>query len=100
MSIVAKRLDGLRYHLERRYRPQPRPHFVTWGPSSPKRGTAAPTFRPVSMAKRSPISATAELLLIMLHTVVVKNGPGHFGTWDGTVQYLGKTVRHLGPNCL
>jgi len=70
-----------------------RPHCVRWGPSSPKRGTAAPTFRPVSMAKRSLISATAELLLIMLHTVVDKNGPRHFGTWD-------KTVRHLGPNYL
>jgi len=31
--------------------------------------------------------------LIMLHTVVIKNGARHFGTWDGT-------VRRLGPNCL
>jgi len=45
----------------------PRPHCVRWGPSSPtERGTAAPsTFRPVSIvAKRSPVSATAELLFI------------------------------------
>jgi len=33
------------------------------GPRFPKRGTAAPTFRPTSIvAKRSPISVTAELL--------------------------------------
>jgi len=32
-------------------------------PSPPERGTAAPTFRPMPIvAKRSPISATAELL--------------------------------------
>ena len=90
MSVVAKWLDGSRCHLERRYRPHPRPHCVRWGPSSPKRGTAAPTFRPVSMAKRLPMSATAELLLIMLHTVVVKHGPRYFGTWDGTVRHLGQ----------
>jgi len=50
------------------------------------------------VAKQSPISATAELLckvdtwrfLIMLHTVVVKNGPRHFGTWDGTIRHLGQ----------
>jgi len=44
--------------------PRPRRHCVTWGPSSPtERGTAAPTFRPMSIvAKRSPISATAEFL--------------------------------------
>jgi len=28
--------------------------------------------------------------LIMLHTIVVKNGTRHFGTWDGTVQHLGQ----------
>jgi len=26
----------------------------------------------------------------MLHTIVVKNGPRHFGTWDGTVRHLGQ----------
>jgi len=26
----------------------------------------------------------------MLHTVVVKNGTRHFGTWDGTVRHLGQ----------
>ena len=47
-----------------RHRPK-RPHCAKWGPSSPaERDTAVPTFRLMSMvAKRSPISATAELLL-------------------------------------
>jgi len=45
-------------------KPLPRPHCVRRGPNYPmERGTAAPTFRPMSMlAKRSPISATYELL--------------------------------------
>jgi len=44
-------------------RSRPRPHCVTWGSSSPPEGTA-PTVRPMSIvAKRSPISATAEHLL-------------------------------------
>ena len=46
------------------YRPWPRPHCVTWDPGGPpsKRG-AAHNFRPMSIvAKRSPISATTELL--------------------------------------
>jgi len=47
-------------------RPRPRRHCVTRGPSSPpKRGTA-PNFRPMSIvAKRLPISATAEHLLTL-----------------------------------
>jgi len=28
--------------------------------------------------------------LSMLHAVVVKKGPRHFGTWDGTVWHLGQ----------
>jgi len=37
--------------------------IVRWGPISLQRGTAAPNFRPMSVvAKRSPISATAEHL--------------------------------------
>ena len=45
-------------------RPRPRRHCVRWGPSSRReRGTAAHTFRPMSIvAKRSPISATALVL--------------------------------------
>jgi len=46
-------------------RPRPRPHCVRRG-SSCLHGlgysSSSPTFRPMSMAKRSPISATAELL--------------------------------------
>ena len=49
-------------------RPRPRPHSVRWGPSSPLKGgggTAAPPFWPMSIvAKRSPISATAEHFLL------------------------------------
>ena len=47
-------------------RPRPRPHCVRWGPSSPaERGTAPPSFRPMSVvAKRSPISATTEYLYV------------------------------------
>ena len=49
-------------------RPRPRRHYVRLGPSLPKKsGTAAPTFRPMSIvAKRSPILAnTAEFLLYL-----------------------------------
>jgi len=28
--------------------------------------------------------------LAMLHTVVIKKGPGHFATWEGTVRHLGQ----------
>ena len=39
--------------------------IVRWGPSSPLKGTQPPTFRPMSIvAKRSPISATAQLLVM------------------------------------
>jgi len=50
-------------------RPRPRPHCVTWGPSSPVKGAGPPVppprnFQPMSIvAKRSPISATAEHFL-------------------------------------
>ena len=47
-------------------RPRPRPHCVRWDLAPPERGTAAPAFGPMSIvAKRSPISATAEHLLIL-----------------------------------
>ena len=46
-------------------RPRPRPHCVRWRPSLPERGTAARLFSAHMsiVAKRSPISATAEQLL-------------------------------------
>jgi len=46
-------------------RPRPRRHCVRWESSSTRKGAQQlPTFRPTStVAKRSPISATAELLL-------------------------------------
>ena len=41
-------------------------HTVRWGPSSPEKGGTAPNFWPMSIvAKRSPISATAELLFYL-----------------------------------
>jgi len=40
-------------------------------PPTPKRGTAAPSFLPMSMAKRWPISAAAELLYDLEFGVVV-----------------------------
>jgi len=48
-------------------RPLSRPHCVRWGPSPPPKGRSPPNFRPMSiMAKRSPISATAEHLFYLL----------------------------------
>jgi len=51
-----------------RGRPRHRRHSVRWGPSSPhgKGQSSPPTFHPMSIvAKQSPISAAAELLLVM-----------------------------------
>ena len=45
-------------------RPQPRPHCIRRGPSSPRKGQGSPLlFGPCLLRPRSPISATAELLL-------------------------------------
>jgi len=66
MSIVAKRLDGWRRHLVRKYRSRPRPrrHCIRQGPSSPRKGhSCSPLFGPCLLWPRLPISATAELLL-------------------------------------
>jgi len=47
-------------------RPRPRPHCIRPGPSSREWGTAAsPLFGPCLLWPRSPISATAELLLLL-----------------------------------
>ena len=47
-------------------RPRPRRHCDIWGPSSPYKVAQSPTFRPMSIvAKRSPISAIAELLSML-----------------------------------
>ena len=58
MPIVAK--DATWYGG----RPRPGPHCVKWGPSFPhEKAHSSPTFWPMStVAKQSPISATAELL--------------------------------------
>jgi len=49
-------------------RPRPRPHCIRRGPSSRERGTAAPSLFGLGLCllgPRSPISATAELLLFL-----------------------------------
>jgi len=64
MSVVAKRLDGSRCQLVRRY-PRSRPYCVRWGSISPERGTAPLLYSFLSMSivvKRWPISAAAEHL--------------------------------------
>ena len=70
MSIVAKRLGGSRCHYWYDVKPRPKPHCVRWGPSSPppkKKGDTAPNFRQMFIvAKWSPISATAELLFVVV----------------------------------
>ena len=43
-------------------KPRPKPYCVTRWPSSPKKGTTAPSVAKPIVAKRSPISATAEHL--------------------------------------
>jgi len=59
-------------------RPRPTPHCVTWGPSSPKRGTA-PNFRPMSIvAKRSPIWDTTEYLFVQLVMVALCNRADYY----------------------
>jgi len=50
ISIVAKRLDGSRCHLVRRYSPRLMPHCVRREPSSPAEGAQQPLlFRPMSI---------------------------------------------------
>jgi len=59
-----------RCHLVRRYRGLGAGHIVLDGDPSPRKGAQQPppTFRPMSIAaKRSPISATAELLSVVRH---------------------------------
>jgi len=72
MSVVAKRLDD-QDATWYKGRPRPRPHCVTWVPSSPhpKRGTAtSPNFWPMSIVgERSPILVTAEHLFANIHTI-------------------------------
>jgi len=58
------------------------PHCGTWGPSSPPKWGTASDFRPMSIvAKRSPISATAEHLWDMVSaiTVFICDTPVHKG---------------------
>jgi len=64
MSAVAQTAAWIKMPLGTKEGPRPRRHCVKYGSSSPKKGHSAPTFRPMFiLAKRSPISASAELLL-------------------------------------
>jgi len=48
-------------------RPRPMPHCVRRGPAPPKKvAQQPPSFRPMSVVATSPISATAELLLVFM----------------------------------
>jgi len=53
MSVVAKRLDELRCHMVRRYRPRSRRHCVRWKPRSRQKGVghSTPSFGPCIVAK-------------------------------------------------
>ena len=53
-------------------RPRPRPHCVRWGPSFPQKAVQQPPqfLAPSIVAKRSPISATAEHLFYFLRGIV------------------------------
>ena len=63
LSVVAKRLYGLRCHLVRSYASAQATLCLDGDPTPPKQGHSTPTFRPMYiMAKRSPISASAELV--------------------------------------
>jgi len=48
-TIVAKRLDGWRRHLVRKYRPLCRPHCIRRVAGTPRKGHSTPTFRPMSI---------------------------------------------------
>jgi len=64
-TIVAKRLDGWRRHLVRKYRPPRRLHCIRRVPSAPRKGhSTPPLLGPCLLWPRSPISATAELLFV------------------------------------
>jgi len=63
-------------------------HIVLDGAQYPpsKRGTAAPSFRPMSIvAKQSPISATGELLLLLTWNFVITVMEFKTGWWCKSV---------------
>ena len=62
-------------------------HFVLDGfPAIGERGTAAPLFSAHAYCGHGrPSQLLLSSCLIMLHSVVVKNGTRHFGTWVRTV---------------
>jgi len=64
MSIVAKRLDASGYQWYGG-RPRPRRHCAIWGPISSKNGNSPQFSALVYCGQMSPISANAELLLVI-----------------------------------
>jgi len=78
LFIVAKRLDGSRHATWYEGRPRPG-NIVLHGDTAVPKGAQSPNFRPMSIvAKRSPISATAERLFLLpshcnnMHIVTVR----------------------------
>jgi len=86
-------------------RPRPRPHCVTWGPSYPsqKGHNPSPNFQPTSIvAKRSPISATAEYLLTIwwlslawLPDSIRASKCPHIVQWGEKIIRISASVRHF-----
>ena len=52
-------------------RPRPRPHCVRQGPSFPAGHNSSPLFGPCLLWPRSPISATAELVLFSVFVIAI-----------------------------
>jgi len=111
MSIVAKLLDGGRVEDATWYgsRPRPRPHCIRRDPSSPPKGhSSPPIFGSCLLWPRSPISATAELLLIITSLPHAMNC-GRFCFWRRQsvfcVSNISGTAEHIcakltGKTCL
>ena len=95
MSIVVRWLDedAALY----RSRPRPRPLCSRRDPSSRERGTAAPSFWPMSLWPRSPISTTAELVFFFPRLISQFSAHVYCGQTAGwTKMALGMEVG-LGP---
>jgi len=93
-------------------RPPPRPHCVKLGPSSLKKRHISPLQFSAHAYCRQTVPHLSNCwalvqsdytdgeFLIMLHTVIIKNGARHFGTQGKTVWHLVRTVfRTLWHDC-
>jgi len=88
-SIVSKQLERSMCHLARRYRPRPRPQQKGYS-SHFSAHVYCPTVAHLSSCRALVQSDHRRCFLITLHTIVIKNGARHFGTWDRTVRHLGQ----------